>query len=192
MTVQCPTCARTFTNEQGLRSHAAHLHPPINDGHCQAPDCLTPARAQIVNGHLHVRKWCARHAKQRETAAARAKGSTCSVPSCTRPVSQSRSMCAAHLTRLSKLGNVMVDVPIGTLTPPRLTSPTCHAEGCTRPRAKGERMCHTHGARVRWYGDPFANIKIPAGRGALKAAAAVKLAEAEATANVLPELVGVT
>ena len=41
----------------------------------------------------------ARQAEQSTAAAALAKGNTCSLPSCDRPVAQSRSMCPAHSSR---------------------------------------------------------------------------------------------
>jgi hypothetical protein len=158
---------------------------PANDGHCHAPDCPNPARVAISNGCLHTRKWCSKHAKQRETAAARAKGNTCIVPECTRPVSQSRSLCAAHLTRLRTHGDVMEGVPIALAV--RIQGDACQVEGCERQR-NGKRLCPAHAWRAQFYGgQTFPEVPIPAEKGALRAAA-----DAPATANVLPELVSVT
>ena len=176
---ECPSCGRVLKNAHGLASHMGRKHTQRH-GQCQVPDCEKPAKSEIRAGAKTFRRWCSMHAKRRETAAALAKGNTCSLSSCDRPVAQSRSMCAAHLSRQHAHGEVMESVPIRAVV--RITSNTCQVEGCDRPRihyrsgpsTTSGRYCPGHGGRLRLYGTTFPNIPIPAPSSALKASAALR------------------
>jgi hypothetical protein len=157
-----------------MATHEGRAHLRRNDGHCEVPDCDKPARVQTVNGATYPRRWCSKHAKQRETKAALAKGNLCRVEGCARPVSQSRSLCAMHLQRLRVRGDVMADVPCGSI--PRAngaTSDFCAVEGCAhlRSRNPSSRYCTAHLWRRKHYGQMFDDIPVPAAKGQIKAAA---------------------
>lgn len=179
MSDPCPVCGRVLKNAHGLASHIGRKHAQP-DGKCQVPDCEKPARSEVRAGAKIFRRWCSMHAKRRETAAALAKGNTCSLPSCDRPVAQSRSMCPAHISRLQAHGEVMESVPVRAGV--RITSNTCQVEGCDRPRilyrggpnTTSGRHCPGHRDRLRRYGTTFPDIPIPAPFSALKASAALR------------------
>lgn len=77
----------------------------------------------------------------------------CSIGGCDR-VSEGRGLCHAHLLRVLRLGDVMVDRPIG-----RRVNHICSVEGCGRPAVKRQ-LCQTHASRLRKVGDVQADKPI--------------------------------
>ena len=173
--IACPECVREFDTQRGVEIHAARAHHPYTkDGLCEADGCPNEKRVQITHGVTHRRRYCSKHVKQRETQAAKARGNTCRITACDKPVSQTRSLCRTHLYRLTNYGDAEAPLP---QRPPR--SPTCASQGCDRPRMiyvckgkkKGNPYCAAHRWRVRKYGQTFPEIPVPAPKGMVRAAA---------------------
>lgn len=73
----------------------------------------------------------------------------CSVEDCGRGA-KAQGLCKAHYDRMTRLGDVLADVPVIVRQPGR----DCAVEGCER-KHWGEGYCRFHFRRVRRHGDPL-------------------------------------
>lgn len=77
---------------------------------CSEPECEKPCK----NSAGRPRPRCSKHEKDRETAKNRLK--ECDVVGCDKRRTQARRYCGGHMSRLTRWGDLMADVPLRTMS----------------------------------------------------------------------------